>query len=111
MPSDYIVYYGDGTEELTDRLTEEEKWERGRFVEFHMPQRGTRVGRVLKTFSRGKSKEMVVIGLLNPYTMMYGNRGGYRRYQTTVDKKMVFRFYGKSRSKKNSENASLPTTT
>jgi len=94
-------------QDLTARLTDQEKWQKDRFVEFHMPQRGTRVGRVLKTFSRGKNKDMVVIGLLNPYTMIYGNRGGYRRYQTTVDKKMVFRFYGKSRSKKNGETETL----
>jgi len=90
-------------QDLTARLTDQEKWQKDRFVEFYMSQRGIRFGRILKTFSRGKKEEMVVIGILNPYTRMYGNRGGYRRYQTTVEKKMVYRFYGKSRSKKNGE--------
>lgn len=102
-----ISSHGDCTEDLTERLTEEQKWERGRFVEFHMVQRGTRFGRILQTFSRGAKKDRVLIGLFNPYTKMYGNRGGYRHYQTLVDKKMVYRFYGKSRSKKNGTTDTL----
>jgi hypothetical protein len=89
-------------------LTEDEKWERGRFIEVMLPNRGLRIGRVLKTFSRGESKKRVQVGLYNPNTGMYGNRGGYRGFAVTVDKEKVVRFYGKSRSRKNGET---PTTT
>ena len=86
---------------MTARLTEEEKWERGRFVDFMLPSRGLRAGRILKTFSRGESKKRVRLGLFNPNTGLYGNRGGYRGFVVTVDKEQIVRFYGKSRSKKN----------
>ena len=95
-------------EDLTARLTEEEKWERGRFVEVLLPNRGLRIGRVLKTFSRGKSATRVHLGLFNPNNGHYGNRGGYRGFTVTVEKEQVVRFYGKSRSRKNGET---PTTT
>jgi hypothetical protein len=88
---------------LTARLTEEERWERGRFIEFVLPSRGLRIGRVLKTFSRGESKKRVRVGLYNPNTKMYGNRGGYRGFVVTVDKDQVCRFYSKNRSRKNGE--------
>lgn len=90
--------------DLTDALTEEKKFEKGRFVEFLCPGRGTRFGRVLKTFSRGQKREMVLIGLFNLYTESYGNRGGYRHYQVTVDKENVFRFYGKSSTRRRKSN-------
>jgi len=91
---------------LTRRLTDDEKWERGRFVEFVLPSRGLRIGRVLKTFTRGESKKRVRLGLYNPNTGMYGNRGGYRGFAVIVGKDQVVRFYGKSRSKKNGETES-----
>jgi coproporphyrinogen III oxidase len=91
--------------DLTDALTDEKKFERGRYVEFLCPGRGTRFGRVLRTFSRGQKKEKVLIGLFNPYTKSYGNRGGYRHYQVTIDKENVLKFYGKSgtRGRKSNE--------
>lgn len=103
MCSDDLIVSVTNTEDLIARLTEEERWERGRFVEFHMPQRGMRFGRILKTFARGAKKNKVLIGLINPYTKIYGNRGGYRHYQVIVDKGAVYKFYAKSRSKKNGE--------
>lgn len=92
---------GDCTEDLTARLTEEERWERGRFVEFLQPQRGFRSGRILKTYERGAKKDKVTIAIYNPYTRLYGNRGGFRHYIVTVDKKSVLRFFRKSRSASN----------
>ena len=41
------------------------------------------------------------LGLFNPNTGLYSNRGGYRGFVVTVDKEQIVRFYGKSRSKKN----------
>lgn len=88
---------------MTARLSDEEKWEKGRFVEFVYPNRGTRVGRILKSFSRGEAKNKVRLGIFNPNTKMYSNKGGYRGFVVTVDKKQVLKFYGKSKSKKNGE--------
>ena len=81
-------------------MTEDEKWERGRFVDFMLPSRGLRAGRILKTFSRGEAKKRVRIGLYNPNTGMYGNRGGYRGFVVTVDKRLVKSFYAKKRTGK-----------
>lgn len=92
---------GNDMEDLTERLSDDERWERGRFVEFLLPQRGFRCGRVIKTYQRGAKKDKVTIGLLNPYTRLYGNRGGFRHYVVTVDKKSVLRFFRKSRSTTN----------
>jgi hypothetical protein len=92
---------GETTEDLTARLTDDEKWEKGRFVEFIFPNHGTRIGRVLQNFTRGQAKNRVRLGIFNPNTKMYNNRGGYRGYVVTVDKTCVLKFFGKSRSKKN----------
>lgn len=74
-----------------------------------LPNRGLRIGRVVKAFSR---KERVRLGLFNPNTGHYGNRGGYRGFAVTVGKEQVIRFYGKSRSKKNgvTEKSKAPET-
>jgi hypothetical protein len=86
---------GSGMEDLTDELSEEERWEPGRYVEFHHPERGLRVGRVQKTYTRGVKKKKVLLALTNPYTGGFGNRGGYRKYTILVDKSRIIRFYGK----------------
>jgi hypothetical protein len=87
---------------------DEEKWEKGRFVEFILPNRGMRVGRILQLYSRGESKKRVMLGLYNPYTDRYGNRGGYRGFTVTVDKDLVLTFLRKSR--KRTIESSLPET-
>jgi hypothetical protein len=94
---------------LTDRLTEDEKWERGRFVEFLLPRRGIRVGRILRTYSRGSKKDKVTVGIFNPYTKLYGNRGGFRHYTVTIDKKQVLKFFRKTRSASNGNAPELAT--
>jgi len=82
-------------DDLTERLTEEKRWEEGRLVEFVHPERGTRLGKILRTFVRGEKRAMLVIGLSNPYTGGYGNRGGFRTYNVLIEKERVVRFYRK----------------
>jgi len=91
--------------DLTGKLTEEEKWEVGRYVEFLHPERGLRVGRVLHSFEKGQKKDMVALSLFNPYTGLYGNRGGFRGYACTVEKSRVLRFHAKSRSAREDREA------
>jgi len=74
-----------------------EKWQKGRFVEFVLPNRGTRVGRILKVYTRGDSERRVVLGLYNPHTDRYGNKGGYRGFTVTVEKMNVLKLLRKSR--------------
>jgi len=91
MLSDSVIYT------MNNSASDGEKWEKGRFVEFVLPTRGMRVGRILRVYTRGDSQRKVVLGLYNPHTDRYGNRGGYRGFNVTVEKTNVQTFLRKSR--------------